>query len=161
MGTVWLVGSRVRLVYDGRGGPVWSSVVVCGLLVGLGLNPPLFGCVYCIGQLRGHSYIAMASLVNAEYGVIQNRWELIARVSESFLSVLVDKLSSNDLVTFVEHDNTTETARDVVMNILKKVKEDNSVFYKFMSILKDCNQENMVRLLESDLKKDKNKESGE
>ena len=110
----------------------------------------------------------MASSDNAEYRVIQNRLELIARVSESILSVLAEKLSSNDLVSPVEHDNMksdscspSERARDMMMNILKKLKEDNSVFYKFMSVLEDCKQENMVRFLESDLEKEKNKESGE
>ena len=47
----------------------------------------------------------MASSDNAEYRVIQNRWEVIARVSESILGVLADKLSSNDLVSPVQHYN--------------------------------------------------------
>ena len=110
----------------------------------------------------------MASLENAEYRVIQNRWELIARGSESILSVLADKLFSNDLVSPVEHDNMKsdscspgERAKHMTMNIVTQVEEDNSVFYKFMSVLEDCKQENMIRLLESDLEKEKNKESGE
>ena len=107
----------------------------------------------------------MASSGDVEYRVIQNRLELIARVSVSILGELADKLSSNDLVSPVERDSMksdscspSERARNMTKNILKKLKEDNSVFYKFMSVLEDCKQENMVRLLESDLE---NKEYGE
>ena len=110
----------------------------------------------------------MAGSSSDEYQVVLKRIASIPKLSQHSVSPLANELLAKELINVAQHEiamNVNQPAlnraTDLLTIVQERIENEASVFYQYVSVLKNCGLGNVAKDLESDMAKRKSQGSGE